>query len=419
MRRAAVLLAFGLVTMASVWAISVVREIRKVPVPRLAENIERQLAEKPDNVELHLNLARLYAMAYALKVTEYDGVVVGPERLEAWFGSFPGTMPGPTRPAPSREHQERGQADLARAVKKYSEVVSLAPKNFIARLGHAWTLDQSGDKTGAIAEYRKAVELAWPIDRKQSGFFNDPATAEAASRLLDLLDPATDAREIESLRQKLAEIEKKGRMITPISIPLLPADRAPLDLSARVLFDADGSGIRRRWTWIEKDAGWLVYDADGTGEVTSALDWFGSVTFWLFWSNGYEALRALDDNGDGELRGAELRNLAIWRDGNQNGVSEKGEVSPLAAHGIAALSCAYQPGDGVDVAAYSALGVVLGDGTTRPSYDVILRSVGRPETLTVPEQATPIQQQMRLASDHNPVVADIALPGSKVGIGRK
>jgi hypothetical protein len=61
----------------------------------------------------------------------------------------------------------------------------------------------------------------------------------------------------------------------------------------------------------------------------------------LFWSNGYEALRALDDNGDGELRGAELRKLAIWRDRNQNGVSEKGEVSPLTAHGIAALSCAY------------------------------------------------------------------------------
>jgi tetratricopeptide (TPR) repeat protein len=365
-----------------------VREIRKVPVSRLVENIERQLRENPENVELHLNLARLYAMAYALKATELDGVVLGPDRLEAWFGYFPRTVPGPTRPAPSREHQERARADLARAEKKYSEVVGLAPNNFIARLGHAWTLDQSGDKTGAIAEYRKVVELAWPIDSKQSGFFNDPATAEAAARLLELLDPAKDAREIESLRQKVAEITKKGRMVTPISIPLTPGDRSPLDLSARVLFDADGSGILKRWTWIEKDAGWLVYDADGTGEVTSALDWFGSVTFWLFWSNGYEALRALDDNGDGELRGAELRKLAIWRDRNQNGVSEKGEVSPLAAHGIAALSCAYQPGDGVGVAAYSARGVVLGDGATRPSYDLILRSVGRPVTLTAPEQGT-------------------------------
>ena len=56
----------------------------------------------------------------------------------------------------------------------------------------------------------------------------------------------------------IAAIEKMGRMITPISIPLTPhADRPPLDLSARVLFD---------------------------------------------------------DDGDGDLRGAELRKLAIWRD---------------------------------------------------------------------------------------------------------
>lgn len=388
MRRPVAILAFGLATTASVWAMYAMIEIRKVPVPRLVENIERQLREKPENVELHLNLARLYAMAYSLKVAEHDGVVVGPERLEAWFGYSPRTMPGPTQPAPSRGHQERARADLARAVQKYSEVVRLAPNNFIARLGHAWTLEQSNDNAGAIAEYRKAVELAWPIDSKESGFFNNPVTAEAAARLLALLDPTKDAREIESLRQKVTEIGKKSRLITPISIPLMPADRPPLDPSARVLFDADGSGILKRWTWIEKDAGWLVYDADGAGEVTSALDWFGSVTFWLFWPNGYEALRALDDNGDGELRGAELRKLAIWRDRNQNGVSEKGEVSPLAAHGIAALSCAYQLGDGVDVAAYSARGVVLGDGTTRPSYDVILRSVGQPVTLTAPEQGT-------------------------------
>jgi len=390
MKRAASVFASGLVMMAYVWGMPLIREIRKVPVPRLVENIERQLREKPDNVELQLNLARLYAMAYALKVTEHEAVVRGPERMEAWFGDFPDSMPGPTRPAPSREHQERARADLARAVKKYAEVVRLAPDNFLARLGHAWTLQESGDKTGAIAEYRKVVELAWPIDSKQQGFFNSPATAEASGQLLRLLDPTKDAREIASLRQKVTELEKKGRMVTPISIPLTPhADGPPLDLSARVLFDAAASGILKSWTWIEKDAGWLVYDADGTGHVTSALDWFGGVTFWLFWSNGYEALRTLDDNGDGELRGAELRNLAIWRDGNQNGVSETGEVRPLAAHGIVALSCAYEPGDAVDVAAYSTRGVVFADGSTRPSHDVILRSVGQPATLTAPEPGTP------------------------------
>ena len=44
------------------------REIKDVPIERLAQNLQRQIEEKPDNVGLRLNLARLYAMAYALKV---------------------------------------------------------------------------------------------------------------------------------------------------------------------------------------------------------------------------------------------------------------------------------------------------------------------------------------------------------------
>ena len=164
------------------------------------------------------------------------------------------------------------------------------------------------------------------------------------------------------------------RAITPIAIPLtddLPAT-AIVDRLARVRFDADGSGPRE-WTWITPEAGWLVYDAEGRGTITSALQWFGNVTFWLFWSNGYEPMRALDDNGDGELSGAELRHLAIWHDRNRDGVSDAGEVRPLAAHGIVALSCSYVDGDGARVAALSPHGARLADGRTRPTYDVILR----------------------------------------------
>ena len=105
----------------------------------------------------------------------------------------------------------------------------------------------------------------------------------------------------------------------------------------------------------------------------SALQWFGDVTFWLFWSNGYEPMRALDDNGDGELSGAELRHLAIWHDRNRDGVSDAGEVRPLAAHGIVALSCNYVAGDGGSFAALSPQGARMSNGTTRPTYDVILR----------------------------------------------
>lgn len=364
-------------------------ETKKVPVQRLAENIERQLGQKPDDIELRLNLARLYAMAYAQKVTEFAARSAGGDNLQAWFGFVPPYLPGPVKSVSDSELQQRAQADLSRAISTYEDVITRAPENFIGHLGLAWALEQAGRSVEAISEYRKVVTLAWAVEQKSKGLtgsYNKPATAEAAERLKALLDPARDAQELASLRDKVRELERQPRAMTPIAIPLGDNLSVPLDRDARVLFDAEGSGVQRRWTWIEKDAGWLVYDADGSGEITSALQWFGSVTFWLFWSNGYQALAGLDDDGDGELRGAELRHLAIWRDANQNGVSEKGEVRSLAAHGIAGLSCVYELGDGVDIAAHSLRGVVLGDGTTRPTYDVILRTRGGPVTTTVPVQ---------------------------------
>lgn len=73
-----------------------------------------------------------------------------------------------------------------------------------------------------------------------------------------------------------------------------------------------------------------MFDGDGKGRINSVLQLFGNVTFWMFWRNGYEAMRALDDNGDGSPAGGELAGLGPWRDENGNGVSERGEVRALA-----------------------------------------------------------------------------------------
>jgi tetratricopeptide (TPR) repeat protein len=360
--------------------------IQTVPVDRLAQNIERQLKDKPEDILLRLNLARLYAMAYALKTTELKATSRN-ANLTPWFGHLPPAIPETVKKAPSQEHQKRAEADLTRAMGLYREVIARAPDNFIAHLGLGWSLEQASQEAEAIAEYRKVVELGFPAERKQEYIIEGQklATIEAIQQLKTLLDPVRDAQELAVLQEKASELGRLGRAITPIVIPLGDTRHVPpLAADVHVLFDADGSGLLRRWTWIGKDAGWLVYDADGRGEITSALQWFGSVTFWLFWNNGYDPLAALDDDGDRELRGNELRNLAIWRDANQNGISEKGEVRSLAAHGIAALSCSYERGDGVSVAAHSPRGVVLGDGSTRPTFDVILRTAGRPVTLTAP-----------------------------------
>jgi hypothetical protein len=363
-------------------------ELENVPVARLVANLERELAADPKNADIHLRLARLYAMAYAANAEELPvTVLAGPDKRvkqEVWFGHEPNLVP--TQIPPGTARTEASKLYLKKSVTHYKTVVELEPNGLVGRIGHAWTLEQSGDKAGAVAEYRRVIEQAW--SKEQDARFAQLGqrfyTEEAARYLVPLLDPKRDAAEIASLTERQQRLARVPRPITPIAIPL--SDRVAIktivDLDAVVPFDADGTGRQRGWTWITPEAGWLVYDAAGRGQITSALQWFGDSTFWAFWRNGYESLGALDDNGDGELRGPELRYLAIWRDANRNGRSEKGEVVPLARHGIEALSCRFEKGDGIFMAAWSSNGVRLTGGRTRPSYDVILRtavSVSAPE----------------------------------------
>jgi hypothetical protein len=190
-----------------------------------------------------------------------------------------------------------------------------------------------------------------------------------------LLNADKDRDEIATLRERIAAVSTMGRGVTPVVIPLrddLTAEEL-VDNSARVRFDADGSGIPREWTWTTPDAGWLVYSPQPARPITSALQLFGSVTFWMFWDNGYHAMRALDDNADGQLAGSELDGLAIWQDSNVNGISEKGEVKPLADWEIRSLSWKHESTPTrADYAAFSSAGVTFEDGRTRPTYDILL-----------------------------------------------
>ena len=364
---------------ASVGAIYMRPDIEDVPVARLVANLEKELAADPKNPDIHLRLGRLYAVAYSANTTELPVTVLAgadkKPRQEVWFGHEPDLIP--QKVAPGATRSEASKAFLAKSVEHYRHVVQLNPAGLIGRIGYAWTLEESGERAAAVAEYRRVVEQAWPKEEKAK--FAEPGqrffTEEAAGRLIPLLDPKRDAEEIATLRARAERLGRVPRAITPIAIPLTDASspKAIVDLDASVAFDADGTGLRKPWTWISPDAAWLVYDAPATGRITSALQLFGNVTFWNVWENGYEAMKALDDDGDGELRGRELRYLALWRDVNRDAVSDAGEVRPLAESGIVALTCRGTKGDGIFAAAVAERGVRLEDGRVRPTYDVILR----------------------------------------------
>jgi len=384
----------------------VLEEAEKVPVERLITNLQAALDKNPGNVRAVLNLARTHAMAYSRKTEMADvrppspppprpqGTVnsrsarVAAEKEEpqqVWSHGY-----GPQAPVffdkvvktQDPVKLQLAQEHLSKALALYKQAAELAPENLVVRLGLAWLTEQAGNTPEAMRLYRDVVAKAWALEQRFTGgeLGQYYITSEAARYLLPLLDPAKDKDEIASLKARTDKLGKLPRMVTPIAIPL-KAGLQPQDLedrSAAVGFDADGSGIRKQWTWITADAAWLVYLPDPATEISSALQWFGGVTFWLFWDNGYQALGALDDDRDGQLEASELDGLALWHDANGNGVSESGEIKPLAAHGISALSYDYQiDADHRDRIAFAPDGVTYIDGSTRASYDLILHPVNR------------------------------------------
>ena len=353
-----------------------------VPIARLITNLEAQIAKSPGDVRLRFHLARVHAMAYAQK-TLTDKIARGREIEGAWFGYEPRHFPFTNEKTDDVKKNKLAKEHLARAIELYREVVRRDPNDLTAALGLAWCIEQSGAKQEAIAAYRKVISAAWALekDARQGRLGGRWITTEAAEYLIPLLDRKTDLNEIALLEERSSQLNRLPRPVTPVIVPLrdgVALERLE-DRSAFVAFDADGSGLRRNWSWITPDAGWLVYDPRETGRITSALQFFGSVTFWAFWSDGYEALRALDDDGDGDLKGEELCGLSIWRDANSNGVSEAGEVRPLTWWNITSISCgAMRDVRHPDRIMWVPEGVTFGDGSKRPTYDIVLHPRRQP-----------------------------------------
>jgi hypothetical protein len=387
-------------------AMFVFEETQKVPIGRLFTNLQQRLSANTNSFELTYQLARLHAMAYARELTEFD---VNTNQEKPVFAS-PGAdtgIPRDVHPPASEPARGKAMRHLTNAISLYQRAMPLLWKStnfaemhwYIAptQLGLAWCWDQSGNRAEALAAYRKALRYAWhievtgdfsikdvvqdawndvrggqnPIHSHNRGFVGPGVcfSEEIIGYLLKLLDPVKDGREIADLRARQKTLQSMPRAITPIVVPLQRGLNLSglVDPDAQVPFDLDGSGRCARWGWIRPNAAWLVYDADGTGDISSGLQLFGAVTFWIFWSNGYEALAALDDDGDGVLQGAELDHLALWQDNNGNGISDPGEVKPLAAFGIVALA-AYA--DRVEAGFLSnSCGATFNDGTVRATYD--------------------------------------------------
>ena len=145
---------------------------------------------------------------------------------------------------------------------------------------------------------------------------------------------------------------------SPPPEPLDPIPGSPLALdldgdgietvgfSANIYFDHDGDSFKELSGAIASDDGLLVLDINGDGQINSGAELFGNNTLLddgELAENGFLALAELDSNDDGIIDAEDSRyaELRVWRDIDQDGVADDGELLTLEDAGVQSLNTIY------------------------------------------------------------------------------
>jgi Ca2+-binding RTX toxin-like protein len=106
---------------------------------------------------------------------------------------------------------------------------------------------------------------------------------------------------------------------------------------SNVNFDLDNNGIAERTGWLKGDDAFVVRDLNNNGVIDNQREMLGVDSV----SSALDKLKAYDTNNDGFVAGAaEFGNLRLWRDVNQNGRTDSGELKTLTESGIGRLPTA-------------------------------------------------------------------------------
>ena len=169
------------------------------------------------------------------------------------------------------------------------------------------------------------------------------------------------------------EFNKGTNWTRPRDPLVLDLDGDGIELTAAsntVLFDHNKDNIKTGTQWVKPDDGILVRDLNGNGLIDSGRELFGDQTELppgfgstnlgtggtgsgtgtlgtglggpQLATNGWQALSAIDSNRDGviDASDAAFAELKVWRDLNQDGISQADELQTLTQAGVSSITLA-------------------------------------------------------------------------------
>ena len=149
------------------------------------------------------------------------------------------------------------------------------------------------------------------------------------------------------LHEQTPDLSQAERQSSPIIIDFNRNGKIETSaLSGSLHFDHDRNGFAEQSGWAAADDGLLALDLDGNGQIDHGGELFGNQTLLSDGSrakNGFEALKQYDSNGNGKIDAGDAvwQKLKIWRDANQDGYTDEGELVDLDGAGIKAINLKY------------------------------------------------------------------------------
>ncbi|AFV97424.1 MULTISPECIES: calcium-binding protein [unclassified Sulfuricurvum] len=114
-------------------------------------------------------------------------------------------------------------------------------------------------------------------------------------------------------------------------------------IDSHTYFDYSADGLKEHTAWIERGDALLVHDINNDEIINDGSELFGDKTKLADGSlatDGYAALAQYDINSDGVIdkNDTDFFQLKLWKDANQNGKTDAGELVDLSVAGVTSLS---------------------------------------------------------------------------------